>query len=218
MRCALSMLIVTIMAAGCSFAVEYCPPQGCPPPAQPIANACAPAPQVCQRTRMVPVECEVDVPRGRWVNVRRTVPCTRTVYVNEPYTTTEVRYERRPERRTRRVSRTVTEYETRTVNETVYESVRDPATGRTCRVPRTVCRTERVPVKRRICVEEPYMVNVRHRVTVPVTKTRRVARTVPSTREVTERQWVTEMARERRTQMRPVVETYTVPPVCPPVL
>lgn len=157
-------------------------------------------------TRMVPTETEVDCPQGRWVTERRTVPCTRTVYENEAYTAYEPRYEMRPETRTRRVNRTVWENQTRTVTDRVYENVCDSC-GRSRRVARNVCRTVTVPVKRKVCVEEPYTVNVRHRVMVPVTKTRRVARSVPSTREVVEQRYVTENVRRKVTTMRPVEET-----------
>lgn len=226
MRGGLFCMLALTMMLGRACAVEYCPPQGCPPePAAPVAfptyvpvpapgtGACGPVQPVMQtRTRMVPEQQVVQVPRQRWVTERRTVPCTRTVYVNEPYTTYETRTERRPETRMRQVTRTVRETERRTVNETVYQSYCDPVTGQRTSCPRQVARTIDVPVKRKICVQEPYTVTVKHKVRVPVTKYRRVARTVQATREVTERRCVTEMVPQTVTVMRPVVETCAVAP------
>lgn len=214
MKGRLSLFFVVALAAGCVQAADF--------PYQPVAstspNACYPVtppvacpPQPIQVTRMVPVTREVEVPRGRWVTETRNVPCNRTVYVNEQYTDYKTKWERRPVTRTRRVNRTVYDNETRMVNETVYETSYDPTTCRTCRVPRTVTRAVTVPVKRKVCVDEQYTDYERYRVQVPVTRTRRVAKTVTETRQVADRRWVTEMVRERVTEMQPVTETVYAP-------
>lgn len=192
---------------------NVCPPSGCPDYGQPNYQIQMPVtrmvdvPYTVNVTRMVPVERDVQVPRGRWVTERRTVPDVRTEYVNERYTVNETRYRNERQTRTRPVQRTVCEYVQRQVTETVYRTVCDPATGRNVRVPETVCRTVTVPVNRTITVDEPYTVNVRVPYTVPVVKSRRVARQVPTTREVTDRRWVTEMVTEKVTTMQPVNET-----------
>lgn len=222
MRGGLFCVLALTMMLGRAYAVEFCPPQGCPPepavfpsvgPAPlPGTGSCGPVQPVMQQTRMVPQQQVVQVPRQRWVTERRTVPCTRTIYVNEPYTTYETRTERRPETRMRQVTRTVRETERRVVNETVYQSYCDPVTGQRTSCPRQVTRTIDVPVKRKVCVQEPYTVNTKYKVRVPVTKYRRVARTVQATREVTERRCVTEMVPQTVTVMRPMVETCAVAP------
>lgn len=212
MKTRLMAALVLVMIVARAYAVEanYCPPAGCP---DVLTTPVVQTPQYVTEsypvnvTRMVPVEREVEVPRGRWVTERRQVPSTRTVYVNERYTVNETRYRTRRETRMRQVNRTVRDYETRQVNETVYDEVCDPVTGQTRRVARTVCRDVRVPVRRTVCVDKPYTVKVRYAETVPVTRTRRVARTVPCTREVRERRWVTETVRQKCTSMEPVVET-----------
>lgn len=216
MKTALMTACVLAMAIVPAFAVDstYCPPVGCPQPPQTVSvqvpvTEYVDEPYTVNVTRMVPVEQVVEVPQGRWVTERRQVPATRTEYVNEPYTVNVTRYETRRETRTRQVNRTVRDYETRQVNRRVYERVCDPVTGRSRRVARDVCDTVTVPVKRRVCVDEPYTVNVRYPVSVPVTRTRRVVRQVPTTREVCERRWVTNTVRQTVTTMQPVVETQT---------
>ena len=161
-------------------------------------------------TRMVPVQTQVTEPRQRWVNETRTVPATRTIYVDQPYTVNECRYERRPVTRYRQVNRTVRETEARQVCRTVYDRVCDPCTGKSRKVARTGYETKMVPVKRKICVTEPYTAYERERVMVPVTKTRRVAQQVACTRQVVERRCITEMVPRTVTTMRPVTETRTV--------
>lgn len=207
--------LVVVCVAGLAHAAragEYCPPAERWVDVVETVQVQVPVttyvdePYEYKATRMVPVYSEVNCPQGRWVTDRRTVPTTRTVYENESYTAYEPRYEMRPETRTRRVNRTVWENETRTVTDRVYENICDSC-GRSRRVARNVCRTVTVPVKRKVCVEEPYTVNVRHQVMVPVTKTRRVARTVPSTREVVEQRYVVENVRRKVTTMQPVEET-----------
>lgn len=208
-----------IMAAGLANAGEaaFCPPP--PPPVQSymdvVETVTVQVPVTtyveervpCVTTRMVPVQQQIQVPQGRWVTETRTVPCTRTVYETQAYTDYETRTVSRPVTRMRKVNRTITENETRVVNETVYDRVCDPCTGKTTKVPRCVSRTVVVPVKRKICVEEPYTDTVKERIRVPVQRTRQVAREVPSTRQVTERRWVTETACRTVTTMQPVQET-----------
>lgn len=216
MKTKLTTILLVVLAAatvrGRAMEANFCPPSGCPEGVATVGVQVPVTTYVDESrpvtvTRMVPVETEVEVPRGRWVNERRLAPTTRRVYVNEQYTVNETRVRTRPETRTRRVTRTIRDTETRQVNETVYDRVCDPATGRERRVARTVCRTVTVPVRRKVCVDEPYTVNVRYRETVPVTRTRRVARNVQDTREVCERRYVTEMVREKITTMQPVTET-----------
>lgn len=198
---------------GYSAQPNVCPPSGCPDTGSGTYGIQVPVtrmvdvPYNVNFTRMVPVQREISVPRGRWVTERREVPAMRTIYVNEPYTVNETRYENRRVNRTRQVNRTVRDFEQRQITETVFDNVRDPYTGCMTRVPRQVCRTISVPVTRTVTVDEPCTVNVRVPVTVPVTKTRRVAREVPTTRTVNDRRWVTEMVRERVTEMQPVTET-----------
>ena len=215
MKSRLTVLLAVALLAGRAWAIEtgaYCPPAQQWVDVVETVKVQVPVttyvdePYTYTTTRMVPTQQVVNVPQGRWINERRTVPCTRTEYVNEPYTVYETRTERRPETRTRRVTRTVRETEQRVVTETVYDRSCDPC-GRSIRVPRTVTRTVSVPVKRKVCVEEPYTVNVKHCVRVPVTKYRRVARSVPATREVNERRYVTETVQRTVTTMRPVQET-----------
>ena len=198
MRSTLSKFLGMVVITGCVAAV------GSVVRAADPAGACYAPPTV---TCMVPVEKIVQVPQGRWVTERRLVPTSRTVYVNEPYTVNETRYVRRPVTRTRMVTRTVVENEFRTVNRKVCETVCDPATGRNRNVNRTISETVSVPVRKKICVEQPYTAYVREKVSVPVTKTRRVAKCVQETREVCERRYVTEMVPQRVTVMQPVVQT-----------
>lgn len=160
-------------------------------------------------TRMVPVQTQVTESRQRWVNETRTVPSTRTIYVDQPYTVNECRNERRPVTRYRQVTRTVRETEARQVARTVYDRVCDPC-GKSRKVARTVYETKMVPVKRKICTTEPYTAYERERVMVPVTKTRKVAQQVACTRQVVERRCITEMVPRTVTTMRPVTETRTV--------
>ncbi|MCC8190779.1 MAG: hypothetical protein LIP77_09120 [Planctomycetes bacterium] len=206
-----ALLLLSMAVAQAAVAANYCPPAGCPEPVQTVrvevpVTQYIEEPYTVNVTRMVPVEREVMVPCGRWVTERRQVPTTRTIYVDEPYTVNETRYVTRQETRMRQVTRTVRETQARVVNDVVYENVCDEC-GRNQQVARTVSRTVNVPVKRRVCVEEPYTVNVRVPISVPVTRTRRVARSVPATREVCERRYVTETVARRVTTMQPVVET-----------
>lgn len=215
LKTTLFMALVATAAATvvCAGQPNVCPPSGCPDYGSRTFGVQMPVtrmvdvPYTVNYTRMVPVEREVSVPRGKWVTERRRVPDTRTIYVNEPYTVNETRYRTERETRTRPVRRRVRDYEARQVTETVYDDVCDPVTGRRVRVPRGVCRTVSVPVSRTIIVDESYTVNVRVPYTVPVTRSRRVARTVPTTREVCDRRWVTEMVREKVTSMEPVTGT-----------
>lgn len=214
MKIRLTVMLAVALLAGKAWAVEtaYCPPTMQWVDVVETVKVQVPVtqyvdePYTYTNTRMVPTQQVVSCPQGRWVTERRTVPCTRTEYVNEPYTVYETRYERRPETRMRNVTRTIRETEQRIVTETVYDRSCDPC-GRSIKVPRTVSRTVSVPTKRKVCVQEPYTVNVRHAVSVPVTKYRRVARTVPATREVNERRYVTETVQRTVTTMRPVQET-----------
>ena len=201
------MPVVLFLVAMHVRAVEFCPPAGCPEPTPTVQYVNQP--YTVNVTRMVPVEREVTSSCGRWVTERRQVPTTKTVYVNEPYTVNVTRYRNQPETRTRQRTRTVRETEVRQVNETVYDRVCDPVTGRQVRVARNVCRNVTVPVKRKVCVDEQYTVRVRVPYTAQETRTRRVAKTVPSTREVCERRWVEEPVTQRVTTMQPVVETQT---------
>jgi hypothetical protein len=143
-------------------------------------------------TSYCPTTRTVQVPCRRKITERVMVPCTRTEWVNETYTTTETRWATRPDTRMRKRTTTVVENRPRTVNRRVWSQTCDE-----CGMPRSVCTTHRVteivPVRRRVCVDEPYTVNVRYKISVPVTKTRRVKRQVPSTREVVRTRYVTEM-------------------------
>lgn len=209
-------LILLCGAAGFLCAVGFAAEAYCPTPVTPTIQYVDETYQTT-RTRMVPVTREIEVPQRRWVTEMKTVPCTKKVYVNETYVVNETRYVNRPETRTRQVTRTITESEERQVTDRVYEEICDPATGRTRRVARDVCRTVVVPVKRKVCVEEPYTVSVKQKITVPVTKTRRVAKTVPSTRQVAERRCVTEMVKRQVTVMQAIQEPCTAVrrvPVC----
>lgn len=207
--------VAMIVFAGVTLAGQpnVCPPTGCPDYGNQSYQIQVPVtkvvdvPETVTYTRMVPFTRDVEVPRGKWVMERKQVPSTRTIYVNEPYTVNETRYEYRPETRMRQVNRRVRDVEQRQVNETVYTNVYDQSSCRWVRVPRNVCRTISVPVTRNVCVSEPYTARVRVPVTVPVTKYRKVAKTVPCNREVKERRWVTEMVREQVTEMRPVTES-----------
>lgn len=209
------MLAALVLATGQAFAGEaaFCAPAQEYIDVVETVNVQVPVttyvdqPYQYQTTRMVPVQQQVQVPQGRWVTETRTVPCTRTVYETQAYTDYETRTIRRPVTRMRQVTRTITENETRTVCETVYDQVCDTCTGKMRKVPRQVNRTVVVPVKRKICVEEPYTDTVKERIRVPVQRTRQVAREVPSTRQVTERRWVTETACRTVTTMQPVQET-----------
>ncbi len=202
--------MIAVLSACMFIAVSYANAgQFCP-----VGVECAPVPTMqyiteqvpVTTTRMIPVDRQVMVPKTRWVYETRQVPCTRTEYVNEAYTVYEPRYERRPETRMRRVTRTVRETEAREVARTIYENSCGPC-GQNVRVARKVYETKYVPVKRRVCVDEPYTVNVRHKVSVPVTKTRRVARQVPAMRSVQERRCITEMVPQTVREMRAVTET-----------
>ena len=209
---AVIMAFVVILNTTPAKGAGYCPPVGCPEPVRTV-NVQVPVTTYVDEqypvkvTRMVPVEREVSVNCGRWVTEQRQVPTTRTIYVNEPYTAYETRYQTRPETRTRKVAKTICVNETRQVCKKVYDKVCDPCTGKTTKVARTVYNTVNRPVKRRIYVDQEYTVNVRCPVTVPVTKTRKVAQRVQSTRMVSERRWIPETATRKVVTMEPVVET-----------
>lgn len=207
MKYTLAALAALIVMAGQAVAVDgaFCPPAQQYMDVVETVKVQVPVttyvdePYTYQTTRMVPTQQQVQIPVGRWVTETRSVPCTRTVYETEAYTD----YETRPETRMRNVTRTVRENETRMVNETVYDRYCDPCTGKSRRVARTVSRAVVVPVNRRVCVQEPYTVNVRDQVTIPVQRTRQVA----ETRQVQERRWVTETENRTVTTMQPVQET-----------
>ncbi|MCD8352306.1 MAG: hypothetical protein LUC93_17015 [Planctomycetaceae bacterium] len=216
MKKVLAAVAALFLSAGTVFAVEaaYCAPVNNYVDVVETVKVQVPVttyvdePYEYQATRMVPVQREVQVPTGRWVTETSTVPTTRTVFETQNYTAYETQYVSRPETRMRTVNRTVRENETRYVNRTVYDRVCDEC-GRSRRVARTETRAVVVPVNRRVCVQEPYTVNVREAVQVPVTRTRQVARSVPATREVTTRRWVNETSTRTVTTMQPVQETRT---------
>ncbi len=207
----LAAIAAAVVISGQAFAVEYCPTPVVPATMQVPVTTYVEEPRQYTVTRMVPNTRTVQVPQRRAVQERVQVPCTRTEWVNETYTTTESRWSTRPETRMRKRTTTVIEEQPRTVRRRFSRDVCDEC-GRSRRVHETACVTEMVPVRRRVVVDEPYTVNVRYRVNVPVTKTRRVARQVPATREVMQTRYVTEMVNQTVTEMQPVSQVmgYTV--------
>ncbi len=163
-----------------------------------------------QVTRMVPCEQEVEVCKGKWVFEIQTMQATKTVNECEEYTVNETRYEMRPETRTRQVKKEICEQVEKQVTKKVCEEICDPETGKMKKVWKEVCETVMVPVKKVICVDEEYTVNVKCPVTVPVTKTRRVCKQVPYTKEVRVPKYVTVTEKKKVTVMQPVTETKTV--------
>lgn len=163
-----------------------------------------------QVTRMVPCETEVEVCEGKWVFETTTVPYTKQVIECEEYTVNETRYEMRPETRVRKVNNVVCEEVEKTVTKKVCEEVCDPNTGKMTKVWKEVCETVKVPVQKTVQVDQEYTVNVKCPITVPVTKTRRVCKQVPMTREVRTPKYVREMVTKKVVTMQPTTETQTV--------
>lgn len=219
MRKLLAIAFAASLLATSAFAVDVCNP--CPP-AEKWVEVCETVqvevpvteyvdePCEVQVTRMVPCETEVDATEGKWIFETKSVPYMRQVVECEEYVCEEPRIELRPEVRTRKAWKTICEDEERTVVEKVCEEVCDPCTGKIKKVWTEVCKTIVVPVKKKICVEEEYTVNVKCKVMVPVTKTRKVIRQVQDCKEVRTPKYIQVPVKRKVTVMKPVVETKTV--------
>ncbi|MDR2391646.1 MAG: hypothetical protein LBE84_08215 [Planctomycetota bacterium] len=203
-------------------------------PLAPAANSCAPPPrekwvEVCETVRvrvpvveyveepcevkvnrMVPREQEVSVNAGKWVFEESEIQDCKKVVECETYTVNVTRYETRRETRVRRIPQVVCEEEEKTVVARVPEMACDPATGRMIRTWREECRTVTVPVRRTIMVEEPYIVEVKYPVQVPVVRTREVVREVPVVRKIRTPKYVCDVRKKTVKVMEPKVETQTV--------
>lgn len=219
MKKLLAIVCAAALTTGSAFAVDLCNP--CPPPEKwvevcetvlvevPVTEY-VDEPCEVQVTRMVPCEEEVQSYENQWIFETKCVPTTKKEVVCEEYTVNEIRTEYRQETRYRTVTRVVCEYEEKTVVDKVCEEVCDPVTGRMRKVWTDVCRTVTVPVKRKVCEEVPYTVNVPCKISVPVVKTRQVVRQVPATKEVRVPKCIKVPVTKKVTVMRPVVETQTV--------
>ncbi|MCD8350427.1 MAG: hypothetical protein LUC93_07445 [Planctomycetaceae bacterium] len=219
----LSALAMTCMT-GYGWA-STCLPAPCPSPCPPVEKWV----EVCETvtvevpvteyvdepcevtvTTMTPVEEEVEVCEGRWVEEMTPVTVMKTVRECETYVVNEARYETRSETRMRTVRKKVCETVMKTVYDTVCEAGCDPCTGQTTRKRVKVARQVPTTVTKTVCVQEPYTVNVKCKIMVPVTKTRQVCRQVPETQQQCTRRWVTETVKKKVTVMRPVEEKRTV--------
>jgi hypothetical protein len=198
--------------------LEICPPpprekwiEVCETIQVPVeVTECVEEPCEVKVTRMVPVEKDVETRVGKWVCEEKQVPYVKKVTECEEYAATEIRYELRPETRVRKVRQIVCEEVEKTVVDRIPEEVCDPATGRIQKTWREECRTVKVPVKRRVLVDQEYTVNVKCPVEVPVTKTRQVTKEVTEYKTVPSRRYVCETVTKKVTVLEPVVETQTV--------
>lgn len=219
MKKLLALAFVAALAANTVFAVDACAP--CPPQYKWI--------EVCETiqvpvtvteyvdepceisvTRMVPTEKVVPTVERQWVTETKMVPYTERVWETEEYTGTEIRTETRTEKRVKNVWKTVTDTEEKLVTRKVCEEVCDPVTGKITKVWKTVCETVQVPVKRKVCEEVEYTVKIPCKVPVPVTKTRKVCRTVQKEREVLVRKCIEVPGTKTVVVMNRVVEKQTV--------
>ncbi len=163
------------------------PPPVCPPP----PPVCAPPPPVCPPPPPVcapkPEVCKViEVPVKTCVNEVRTVTVKKKVWDEECYTAEEKRTEVVNEVRTRTARRQVPVTVAKEVSEAKIVTVKDPGYGSVPRLARGVNR-KIVPVTRMQTeeYEETYLQPVRHTVSVPVVKTRKVAREVEEVQTIT---------------------------------
>lgn len=156
-----------------------CPPA--PPVCKPVEPVCKPVPApapvavckpepVCKPTKLV------QVPVASVFNEVRTVPRKRKTYVNEEYTVQEKHTQTMNELRTRTATRKVPVETTKSVDYVKLTTV-EPCSGNAPRLTRKI-RTKIVPTTIMVKeeYEETYTVPVKLDYTVPVTKTRKVAK------------------------------------------
>ena len=160
----------------------------CPPPAPVCAPepVCAPAPQVCDtRTVTVPVKSIVTE--------SKVVPVKRRIVEDEDYTVLEERTGTYLEPRTRMAKRTVEVPTTKEVAEAKYRKI-EPCSGYAPRVSRKVQRKV-VPTTVKVTeeFEEEYLHETKYAFNVPVTKTRKVKKTVEEYKVVSVPRTVTTM-------------------------
>lgn len=161
----------------------------CPPPAPICAPepVCAtPAPQVCDtRTVTVPVKSIVTE--------TKVVPVKRRIVEDEDYTVLEARTGSYLEPRTRMAKRTVDVPTTKVVSEAKYRKV-EPCSGYAPRVSRKV-QKKVVPTTVKVTeeFEEEYLHETKYAYNVPVTKTRKVKKTVEEYKTVSVPRTVTTM-------------------------
>lgn len=150
------------------------PPPACPPPPPapvvceaPAAPVCAPAPQACPPAApRSAVAAAAPAPREERIPSYRVVPVKRKVYEEESYTVQEKRTQEHEEIRTKTIK---------------------PKAPRLARVMRP--EGVELAVIRDKPKVVPYKATVRTEYTVPVTKTRTVAREVEEYKVVEDRRW-----------------------------
>jgi hypothetical protein len=180
-----------VLLAGVA-AAEDCPPLLCdsaPPPV--VDNTCPPAPPVCAPAPVCaePAKVEVckvvEVPVRKVVQETRTVPVKKKVWEEECYVDNEIQYETFNEVRTRTAYRKVPMESTKEIYDICLTKV-EPCTGRGPRLSRRVnVTTVPTTIQVKEAYEETYTVPVKQSFTVPVTKTRKVARVVEEYKTVT---------------------------------
>lgn len=187
-RTLIAALLVAAVCLG-AHAGEANPPLLCdaPPACQP-APVCAPAPQVCPE----PVRYKTVAVKDTVYEVRA-VPVKRKIYEEENYVVNETRTETLNEVQTRTATRKVPVASTKEVA-TVRLDVVDTGSGRSPRLARTLTRKV-VPTTVYVTeeFEETVTVPVKRSYTMPVMKTRKVARTVEEVKTVTVPKTVTRM-------------------------
>lgn len=174
---------VTASAAGVCAPAPVCPtPAPVCPPAPPVCEA-KPAP-VCAAPAKTEVCRTVEVPVRRVVNEVKVVPVKKKVYEEECYTVEEKRVQVVDEIRSRVAQRKVKVPTTKVVSDVALEKVQ-PCEGRSPRLARVVY-NKTVPTTVTVTeqYDETYTVPVRTTYSVPVTKTRKVAREVEELKTV----------------------------------
>ena len=174
------LLLAQPVVQGSCDPTPACPPA--PPVCKPVEPVCKPVPTpapvvaVCKPEPVCSPTKLVQVPVASVYTEVRTVPRKRKHYVEEEYTVQEKHTQTMNELRTRTATRKVPVETTKSVTYVKLTTV-EPCSGNAPRLTRKI-RTKIVPttimVKEEF--EETYTVPVRLDYTVPVTKTRKVAK------------------------------------------
>jgi len=203
MRTILSTLVFLAAISGAALAADANSPllRDTPEPTRPVlvADACGP----CQPSRItacvVPNSCDPCSPRASRVGIyrlvekpvktvvheERTVTVKKKVWDEEVYVAEERRIEVLNEVRTRTATRSVPVHVEKEVSEVKLVTV-GSTYGSAPRLSRTVNKkTVIVPTTVKEEFVETYVTPVRHTVTVPVEKTRKVAREVEEVKTIT---------------------------------
>lgn len=173
-----------------SEALDFCEAPPPVPVCAPTPPVCAPTPPACP----APAVKLVQVPVKTVVNECKTVTVKKKVYEEECYVAEEKQTVVVDEVRTRTATRNVEVYVPKTVSEAKIVTVRDPGYGTVPRLARGVSRKV-VPVKKYKPeqYEETYVQQVRHTVSVPTVKSRKVAREIEEVQTVNVPRTVTTM-------------------------